>query len=313
MEDKDLKTLTLEDYDESKKRSKKSNNKKSGFKKEYIPIIGLILLLLVLIVILILVFNYEKNDFDINIEEEDIKVVDKVVDTSDSKCEQKEINILYNKANELSINYKPVKKVVGHGIDMETGEKVDTYGYVQKVDIRNLNDDLYLIVNSTNKTSKQKNLKLTNKDAKEGVLTYFTEYTNDLVTYNIKVYSSNGDCADELFREFEFNTPISNRYSAMDICDSYPNFKYCQKYISEDRPTQEEFQIALAQYQKANKVTTAKDGAIISSNLEEHQPKDEEKEEQLLWIILVGGAIVLLLTATVATLLIVTKKKGAKK
>lgn len=304
---------------ESKTPNKKNNKKKkidNGFKKEYIPVIGLSILLVFLVVGLVFVFNYEKDDYEIDLPEEDVKVVEKVVDTSDSMCSEKEVNNLYQTANKVSIKYEPVKKVVGEGIDMETGEKVKTLGYVQKVEIRNLSDDVYVIIDSNNKLSKQHNLKLTSGDAKDGVLTYFTEYTNDLITYTIRVYSSKGDCVDELFREFEFKTPIYNRYSAMDICKNYPNFKYCQKYIEEDRPTQEQFQVALAAYQKENKVTTNNAGEIIDSKLEEHQEligKDvkEEKDNDYLMYILIGGAV-LILIVTVIAIVLVTKKKGDK-
>ena len=315
MDDKDLKSLKLGEEKkerEAKNKGKKKNvKKKSAFKKDYIPIIGLVALLPVLIVILVLVSLYDKKDYEINVDEEPVNVVDKLVDTSDSMCSEKEVNNLYQTANKLSVTYQPVKKIVGHGIDMETGNKVDTYGYVQKVDIRNLTEDMYLIVNSNNALSKQKNLKLTIKDVKDGVLTYFTEYTNDLITYTIKVYSSKGDCADELFREFEFKTPIYNRFSAMDICDNYPNFKYCQKYITEDRPTQQEFQVALAAYQKENKVTTANDGEIISSNLEEHNVEKNEKEQEYLMYVIVG-AIALVIIIGIVVVILLNKKKGAK-
>lgn len=303
---------------ESKTPIKKNNKKKkdSGFKKEYIPVIGLSILLVFLVVGLVFVFNYEKKDYEIDLPEENVKVVEKVVDTSDSMCSEKEVNNLYQTANKVSIKYEPVKKVVGEGIDMETGEKVKTLGYVQKVEIRNLSDDVYVIIDSNNKLSKQHNLKMTSADVKDGVLTYFTEYTNDLITYTIRVYSSKGDCVDELFREFEFKTPIYNRYSAMDICKNYPNFKYCQKYIEEDRPTQEQFQVALAAYQKENKVTTNNAGEIIDSKLEEHQgligenPKDEKGNDYLIYI-LIGGAV-LILIVTVIAIVLVTKKKGDK-
>ena len=213
----------------------------------------------------------------------------------------------------MRISYKPVQKVVGTAINLETNEEYKTLGYVQKVEITNLSEDVYLIVSNNNKNTKKQNIKLTSKDAKDGKITYFTEYSSDLVTYSIKVYSSNGDCMDELFREFEFVTPIYNRFSDMDICDNYKEFKYCQKYITEDRPTQQEFMVELNAYQKKHKVTTNNAGKVIDSTLEEHKEllnKDKDKKDDNLLIIIAVIAVVLV--TGVVIVIVLRKKKEVK-
>lgn len=311
-----LKIVVDEDIKNDKnsfKKKKQEEKKKEFFNKKYIPVVGLSILLLFLIISLGIVFTYEKKDYNIDVPEEEVEVVDKVVDTSNSLCSKKEVNNLYQTANKVGITYNTVKKVVSKGIDMQTGKEVDVLGYVQKVDITNVTDDIYIVVNNDNATSKQKNLKLSAKDAKDGVITYFTEYTNDVVKYSMKIYSSTGDCANELFREFEFVTPIYNRYYDMDICENYREFKYCQKFITEDRPTQQEFQVALAAYQKENKVTTSNDGTILDSELKEHQDDigKEDKDSKLL-IMLIIGVVVLLVTVGIIAVILLKKKKGVK-
>lgn len=229
--------------------------KERKFKREYIPIIGLALFLLLLIAVLIIVFLWEKKDYNINVPADEFIANEILVDTSDSLCDEATVSKLYSDFSEVEFKWEPVEIETGNGVDQATGEKVPVYTYVYDVTFDNVTEDMYIIIENDNRRTQKDQIKLTyEKDAKDGKITYRTEVTELVITYTVSIYAAKHDCKDELFRKFTFQTPIYNKWHAIDVCANYPEFKYCSKFLTEHTPTDDTFFKELYAWGESNKI-----------------------------------------------------------
>ena len=294
---------------------------KKQFKVEYVPVVISFLVLLLLIGILVFIILYNKNKYDVDVPGEEYITNEMLVDTSDSLCNTKRVNELHKKANKISISYKDEKVIIGQAQSQDTLEMVDTYGYVFNVEFKNVPEDMYLVIKSDNINFKDDKTTLKGEDAKDGVLTYQTKYTELIVEYTVSIYSSKYDCQDELFRKFTFTTPIYNRYHNMYICEAYPDFELCQKFITENKPSMEAFYNRLYKYGKANDIvitntyesiygtTTKKTEKTTTSKKDESKTNKKEKNnnESIMTYIILGTLIVLLVSGV--SILVIKKRK----
>lgn len=293
---------------------------KKQLKVEYIPVIISFMILLLLIGILIFAVLYNKSKFVINVPGEDYITNEILVDTSKSLCNQKKIKELYNKANKIKLSYQDEKVVVGQAQNQDTLDIVDTYGYVFNVEFKNVPEDMYMIIESDNINFKDDKVILKGEDAKKGILKYQTKYTELVVEYTVSIYSSKYDCVDELFRKFTFITPIYNRYHDMYICDAYPEFELCEKFIVENKPSLQTFYNRLYKYGRENDIvitntyesiygtTTKKDNkptTAVNKNNKNNKEKDNKKD---ITTYIVLGALIILLIAGVSVIVIKKRK-----
>ena len=228
--------------------------KEKKFKREYIPIIALALILIALLAILIIVFMWEKKDFNINVPEDEFIANEILVDTSGSLCDEKTVSKLYEDFSEVEFKWTPVEIERDNGADQGTNETIKTKTYVYDVTFEGVTEDMYIIIENDNRKTNQPKVKLTYKDAKDGKITYRTEHTELVITYTVSIYAAKYECKDELFRKFTFQTPIYNKWSDIDICENYPKFKYCSKFLTEHVPTDDTFFTELYAWGEQSKV-----------------------------------------------------------
>ena len=304
----------------------KKGNKKSKFKREYIPVIFAFLILILLIVALVFVILYDREDLDVNIPDPSNDIEEIEVDTSDSACSSSELATLNNAANNVTVSYEDEKIVVGQGYDIDgdyegdTAPLVDLYGTVFNVSFANITDDIYLrITNDTNDTE----LTFTKENMDAGEAVFQTEYGDELTTYTVEVLASNYDCADEVIRKFNLTVPIYNQFSEMEACNTYPNFYYCQEYIDTEPITYSEFLEELRVYRdSATDEDTVENTNVINvdnddNNDEEEQPSEDEKSPFINFVennrvtLIVGGCAIVVV-GVIAGIVIVKKKRSKR-
>lgn len=299
--------------------------KESKMKREYVPVIALIALLILLLVLLVIVIIYDKKDFKLpEIEEYNFVTNEMVVDTSNSKCDSKEIQELYNLANKIKFTYDYELVEIGTGINVMTGEREPIKGYVFNIELNNLTDDVYFTIKNDNAWTEKEIVTIKPDQYKKGKYTYQTEYTDDMVTYTMQVYSNKGDCIGEMFRKFTFETPIYNRIAKMDICTEFPEFEYCKLFINKDVPSMDQFYEALYKYidkedidiseSKYLQAVPEKDqnGNIIPTTKKPSKPTDDKKDKDNksnigLYVGIIGGIIAV---GAIVTVVIIKRKRN---
>lgn len=304
----------------------KKGNKKSKFKREYIPVIFAFLILILLIVALVFVILYDREDLDVNIPDPSNDIEEIEVDTSDSACSSSELATLNNAANNVTVSYDDEKIVVGQGYDIDgdyeedTAPLVDLYGTVFNVSFANITDDIYLrITNDTNDTE----LTFTKENADAGEAVFQTEYDDELTTYTVEVLASNYDCADEVIRKFNLTVPIYNQFSEMEACNTYPNFYYCQEYIDTEPISYSEFIEELSIYRdSANDEDIEENTNVINidnddDNNDDEQTSEDEKSPFVNFVennkvtLIVGGCAIVVV-GVIAGIVIVKKKRSKR-
>lgn len=266
-----------------------TKKERKPFKREYIPVIVASIILIILIVALVVIFLLPDNKSEIDVPDPNKDIEEVLVDNKNSKCNESELKKLGSVANKLELEYHDLEIVLGQGYDIDTDELdengmpplVDITAPVLNVKFKNMTDDIYLKVSSTlNDEVKEYYY----KDAKDGVITFETSYSENIGTYTIEVFANKYDCKGDMIRKFELKTPIFNQFSKVLACEEYPDFQYCQKFIKEDEPTYKEFSVALEKYKKevesgkTTKKTTTKKGSTqnVKDNNEEKNNKGNE-------------------------------------
>ena len=284
--------------------------RKREFKREYVPVVIASILLVLLVIALIFAIFYDKDDFDINVPENEAIKNEILVDTYESLCDSKTIKKLYNDADKITLKYKEKEEVVGKGLDQETDEEVDVYGYVFDVQLTNITDDFYLVIKSDNPYEKNE-ATIKYSDTKKGEYTFTTKYTDVVVTYEVSIYTNVEQCQNELFRKFTFVTPIYNRFADLGICQHYKDFKWCKKFITEDVPSQQDFYYQLDKYIKKEKITTSQDyllnmtssrkttkKASSSNNGEDKQNGEKTDNNTVIIVSVIAGVLVAIVIGT---------------
>ena len=274
------------------------------------------------LILLVLVIIYDKKDYKLpDIPEYNFATNEMVVDTSNSKCDSGEIQELYNIANKIKFTYDYERVEIGTGIDVISGEREPIYGYVFNIELNNLTEDVYFTIKNDNMYTQKEIVTIKPEQYKKGKYVYQTEYTDDMVTYTMQVYSNKGDCIGEMFRKFTFETPIYNRIAKMDICTEFEDFEYCQLFINKDVPSMDQFYEALYKYIKKENIDISnsrylqavpekdENGNIIPTTTKKPtKPKEEKKDDDNSFVlyICIAGAVIAIAAITIT---IIIKRK----
>lgn len=181
--------------------------------------------------------------------------------------------------------------------------EIDFYVKGFKIDILNITEDIYVKVRNDHDSSV---LTFYYKDTNEGIATFQTKNSDALITYTVEIYSNKYSCVGEKFREFTFTTPMYNDYSQLQVCTDYPEFYYCQEFISSENVGWDTFYSNLEKY-KEEKVKKEQEEAKNKSIIE--RIKDFYKQNAIV-INSVGIVIVVIMGA--ATTVILIKKKRSR-
>lgn len=224
-------------------------------------------------------------------------------------CNYEEKATLNNEISNVKANYEAKERILSkeeYTIPVEIIGTEEEANYVSKTD--------YLSVNILNLTENFY-IKVTNDYDDEEKIYQYSETTNGnitwdwhnvqkLVTYTIEIYaSSKTGCEGTLLKTINLKLPRFNEYSTYSMCDSFPDYYLCKKFVT---------------YGEIEYETFAKK---MNEKAEEKNKKEEEKEEKNnKWynkvkkfiidnkeIFIVGGVVIV--TLTCGTVYIIIKKR----
>lgn len=164
-----------------------------------------------------------------------------------------------------------------------------------KVSLYNILEDIY-ITQIDNLNNEELNIYYS--ELQNGVYTFETDNTSDIIKYNYYIYSNIEGCRGEILKTLVFTKPKANMYYQMEICDGLEDNPLCQKYITEDiNLTEDEF------YAKIHEL-----------NKKKEEVKKEENKEGITdflkdnYIYFIFGAIVI--SGSVIGFIIVRKRSS---
>lgn len=212
-----------------------------------------------------------------------------------STCDYETQVKLNSEAANIKASYevKEIKTGIKNENDLVDGEPTDkTYQGVE-VSIYNMTENLYLTVMNT-LTNETKTYHYADTDNGSIKLVRGEDGLEDIVTYQITIYSNHNDCKDEELKKINLVTPKYNSFSADALCEGSSKY-YCQEYVTEDlNMTYDDFLKQAANNNKNN------------GNGDTDTVKDNDFFKKY-GIYIVGGILVILLG--VMTTVIVRKKQ----
>lgn len=230
--------------------------------------------------------------------------------TAASACSYNEQAELNNIVANVKATYEVVDIYNGISYDVdnpdETGHFPEVESYIKgfNISILNITEDIYVTV-TNNANSEVKTFRY--QDSNNGVVTFQTKNSEQLVTYTIEVFANKYACTGEKFRVLYITTPMYNAYSDRPICAENKEFYYCQEFIPSENISYTEFQKKIEEYEKQKNENHVVDSSTNNKNLMEKMKEFYSKYQ--LVIIIVGVTIV---GAGVLTTVILIKKKRSR-
>lgn len=215
-----------------------------------------------------------------------------------SKCDYETQIKLREEASNVKASYVADLFGTGEYEELEVPDEEGNTDYeivepLVKSTIYNITENLYVEVSNKNTGEKKT---YTSKDLVDGAIRWETG-VEDIIEYEIKVYSNYGDCQGEELYKIPLTTPKYNDHYGMTYCLNNKQY-YCSQFITEEINMTSE-QIEQQAYIDNNKKT---------------QSVEEEKKSKSFWEqygIYFGVAFGLLLIGGL-TIVILNKKKRSK-
>ena len=212
-----------------------------------------------------------------------------------STCDYETQVKLNSEAANIKASYEVKEIKTGRKVEADLGDEEyidETYQGVE-VSIYNMTEDLYLTVFNTS-TSETKTYNYEDTDNGSIKLVRGEDGLEEIVTYQITIYSNHSDCKGEELKKISLATPKYNSFSADALCEGSSKY-YCQEYITEDlNMTYDDF---------------LKQAANNNKNDDNEDTNTDKKENffEKYGIYMLGGVLVILLG--VVTTVIVRKKQ----
>ena len=148
--------------------------------------------------------------------------------SSCSYSEQVELNSI---AGNVKASYDVIEIKTGKAVNPDAPgmPEIDIYKKGLKIKIINVSNDIYLKIINKN-TNEEKTYQAS--DLQDGTIVFEYNDVNTITTYAIEIYANKYSCNGELIRTFDFVTPQYNFYSELEICNQYPDFYYCQEFVT---------------------------------------------------------------------------------
>ena len=179
--------------------------------------------------------------------------------------------------------------------ELETGY-IEIYRTEIVTTIYNITKNIYVTVtNDLDGTTRTYHY----EDTNNGTIEILRDNIDEIVNYEIKVYSDHEDCLDEQFGStITLATPKYNDFSSYDVCEGL-NVYYCEEYITQDlNMTYDQF------------IESAT--ALAKENEEQNNPSDDEGSiTSNIWFYIGIGVVIALVLAIIITLVI--KRRGKVK
>lgn len=158
-----------------------------------------------------------------------------VVNVNAAECSYEKQVELNNIASTVKATYEEVEIDTGETTIVTENTEEHKMGDVIKitkpgfaVKILNISNDIGVTIEDSYSNSKTYYY----SDTDNGSLTLEAVPADDVITYTISVFGFTNDCAGTELRTITVVTPVYNSYSEYLACDNYPEYEYCQKYLT---------------------------------------------------------------------------------
>ena len=304
---------------------KKIEKERTEHTGEYAPVVRAVIVLILLVLALVGVILYSPKKKDELVDPNMLVPDEMIVDSSNHTCDGNNTTSVKEAADKVTLTYEEVddyffgymaeqdEDINGNGV-IDEEPVVENFGYALKIKLDHMSDKIFVKITN----DLDDNVKLFhNYDAKDGVITWFEDDTTFLRIYNVKIYSANENCNDELYREFKVTLPKWNVMSGNYICETtYKDEEICQPFTfsnKNDRQMQQDFKKFIIEKEKEIFTTTSN----INENTVENKQEDEGVMKYINIIInFIKSNLVISILAGVALiiviLLVIIKLKGRK-
>lgn len=194
------------------------------------------------------------------------------------------------RVSELKVDFEPIETEDNSEECSETC--IDRYLLIT---LHNVPDEITVDVKSLNETFKKFSLASVDKNS-ENELQMKDANATEIKRYEFTIKSASADCYGETLKTLTLNTPMFNEYSDVASCSTYPDFKYCSKYVNYDISTltNEDFTKAFEKYIDEQEKKNKEEDSIV---------EDAKELVSKYWyiaiilvVILIGSIIMIVIT-----------------
>lgn len=130
--------------------------------------------------------------------------------------------------------------------DDDTGDTGTTTYYYGMIDIYNLTDNLYAVLEYDDKKIRI--------DYNGGdTVSYTTGNMTNVRDCTISIYAKNSACGKTAIRTLNVVVPRENEYYSSEACAEYPDYFYCAQFMTTDSVTYDDFITGVENYAKTHK------------------------------------------------------------
>lgn len=144
--------------------------------------------------------------------------------------------------------------------DPDSGEEITGTDYLGMIDVYNLTSDIYAVLEYD--SSKYR---LDYDPETDGEVSYSTGGMGKVKEYTISIYPVDTECGKKAIRQLNVTVPRANRYYNESICSDYPDYFYCQEFMTADDIAYIDFINGITEYAKTHKSVndeTRKEGIL---------------------------------------------------
>lgn len=208
------------------------------------------------------------------------------------ECSYKEQANLNKEAALVQANYE--LKEIKNKVTSEGGGEYDQINYNFIISFYNITENLALEVTDSYTREKKS---IYYSDTENGKYTLTSEDQDNIISYDIIVYSNTDNCGRKRLRSFSFTKPKYNPYSEHLVCKGHEGLPYCQTFVTKE--------VDMDITQIVNKITEIENGKDGNDD-----PTKENKFLKFLkenYLYIIGGTV--LIAGGVVGVIIYRKKR----
>lgn len=144
--------------------------------------------------------------------------------------------------------------------DPDSSEEVTGTSYLGMIDVYNLTSDIYAVLEYDGTK-----YRLDYDPETGGEVSYSTGGMGKVKEYTISIYPVDTECGKKAIRQLNVTVPRANHYYYESICSDYPDYFYCQEFMTADDIAYVDFSTGITEYAKTHKSVndeTRKEGIL---------------------------------------------------
>lgn len=163
------------------------------------------------------------------------------------------------RVSEIKVDYEPIENIDESENCLETC--VDEYLLIT---LHNVPDEVSVDVKSLNETFSKFSLTSAQR-TEDNELQMKDDDASEIKRYEFTIKSTSPDCYGETLKTLTLNTPMYNKLADVASCSTYPDFKYCSRYVNFDisNLTKDEFTKAFEKYIEEKEEENKKDDSVV--------------------------------------------------